>query len=145
MFKSDTSIEPWPHVASQGLTQSQSNLETEAESREELNLAPPSNAAQTATPSGRMVRGRFRADTATLANWRDEKDPVKRRRLAQNYRNRQSEKRARQAHIDAQNGASTENARELQHAEHTTDQVSQTTGVNFTKGWRNILPAPEKP
>ncbi|GAB7324995.1 hypothetical protein MBLNU13_g08796t1 [Cladosporium sp. NU13] len=144
MSKFDNSIELGPHVASGRLPQPQYNLETLAESREELNVAPVSDAAQTATLSRRMVRGRPRAYSDTLANWRNEKDPVKRRRLRDNlYRRRAN--RARQAQVDVQNTASTENALETQQAEETMPQASPPTGVISRKGWRNILPAPEKP
>ena len=93
-----------------------------------------------------MVRGRLRADTATLENWRDEKDPVQRRRLRQNlYNRRQRDDRARQARIDAQNGDSTDEALEMEQAEDAIDQKKRIADVDFAKGWRNILPAPKKP
>lgn len=142
MSNTDNSIELEPNVASGRLPPSRPNLNPPAESQDELNIAPASSTAQTATPSGRMVRGRPRADTSTLVNWRDEKDPVQRRRLRHNLYNRQRDNRARQARIDTQNGASTEKALELQQAEDTMDQASQTTGVDSAKSLRNILPAP---
>jgi hypothetical protein len=146
MSKFDNSIELWPHVASERLPQSRPDLNPPAESQDEFNVAPPSSAAQTATPPGRMVRGRLRADTATLENWRDEKDPVQRRRLRQNlYNRRQRDDRARQARIDAQNGDSTDEALEMEQAEDAIDQKKRIADVDFAKGWRNILPAPKKP
>lgn len=117
MSKFDNSIGRGPYAGSEGLPQSRANAEPPAESREELNAAPVSIAAQTATPKGRMVRGRFRADSDTLANWRDEQDPVERRRLRSNFHRRQSYNRARQARINEQNEASTEKALEMQEAE----------------------------
>ena len=145
MSNSDNSIELEPKAACEGLPQSPSNLNPPADLQDELNVAPASSAAQTATPSVRTVRGRPRADTATLENWRDEKDPVQRRRLRQTLYNRQRDNRARQARIDAQNGASTEKALEMEQAEDTMDQEKRIADVDFAKGWRNILPAPKKP
>ena len=125
MSNSDNSIELEPKAACEGLPQSPSNLNPPAESQDELNVAPASSAAQTATPSVRTVRGRPRADTATLENWRDEKDPVQRRRLRQNLYNRQRDNRARQARIDAKNGDSTDEALEMEQAEDTMDQKNE--------------------
>ena len=127
MSNSDNSIGLEPKAACEGLPQSPSNLNPPAELQDELNVAPASSAAQTATPSVRTVRGRLRADTATLENWRDEKDPVQRRRLRQNlYNRRQRDDRARQARIDAKNGASTDEALETEQAEDTMDQPEDT-------------------
>ena len=107
-------LSPRSYAAPDGLPQPQSNPETP----EELNLAPALNAAPPATPTKKR---KYTMDT--LANWRDELDPVKRRRLANNYNRLRSEAR-RQAQVDAQNRAFVEMALEMQRAAEAMDLVS---------------------
>ena len=93
--------------------------------KQKLNVAPVSNAVQTVTPSKKRGRGSRRADSNTIANWRDEQDPVKRKRLANTFYRRRSRKSARNAEINAQNEAFTENALEMQQVEDTMEQDTQ--------------------
>lgn len=103
---------------------------------------PTHDAAQATISSQSQAKKSDRLDANTVTHWRDERDPVERRRLANLSRVRQLRERLRDK-VDAQDGIMT-TASEMQQAEDTMDQTSQTTGVNFAKGWRNIFPAPEK-
>jgi hypothetical protein len=107
MSKFDDSIELWPH---------------------ELDNALDSSAAQTVTPSKKRGSGRPRQHPQTSADWRNEQDPVKRKRLRNNFNSRQYRKRARDAEINAQNEALTKNALEVQQAEDTMEQDTQLNG-----------------
>lgn len=97
--------------------------------KQELNVTPVSNAAQTATASRKRGRGSRRADSDSLANRRDEQDPVKRKRLADTFYRRRSRNKAQDAEINAQNEAFTEtfteNALEMQRGEATMEQDTQ--------------------
>lgn len=82
---------------------------------EELNAVPDFDTPQTANPSRGKVKKRNRVDSDTASNWRDESDPVKRRRLANIFYARQSESKQR-AEVDARNRAFMERVEERQQA-----------------------------
>jgi hypothetical protein len=71
---------------------------------EDLNAARDFDTPQTATPSRGKAKKRNCVDSDTASNWRDESDPVKRRRLANIFHARQSESKQR-AEADARNRA----------------------------------------
>lgn len=99
-------VSPRPYAAPDGLPLPQFIPEP----LEELNLAPALNAAQLATPPKKR-----KYMTDTVVNWRDEPDPVKRRRLANSYYRLRANAR-RQAQCDAQNRAFMEKVFEMQRA-----------------------------
>ena len=126
MSKFDNNIELGPHVASDGLPQWQSQLQPPPESQEDLNVAPVFiNATQTTPPPEDRYGKRRRCDPDELANWREEQDPVRRRRRANAHYRRQCNKR-RRTQTDARNEASTEESFEVQQAEDTMDQPEDT-------------------
>lgn len=93
-----------------GLPQPQHSTE-----RLENDVAPVFGAPQTATPSKSKAKKRNRVDSDTASNWRDEQDPVKRRRLAAAFYHRRLELKNR-AEVDERNRAFMERVRERQQA-----------------------------
>lgn len=90
-------------------------LQQSTEPLEELNAAPVFNAPQAAIDWKGKTRKRSRVDSDTAANWRDEQDPVKRRRLANMFSRRQLESKQR-AEVDERNRAFMERVRQRQQA-----------------------------